>query len=59
MSNNDIVYMVVILTLMSSEHFIQCINYVRNTEMQREERDFMEKVVEIASEKRKKGGTVI
>lgn len=52
MSNQEIVEMVVILILMSSEHFKEFATYVSKIEMQSGERDFMELALKIAGNKR-------
>lgn len=53
MSDMEITYMVAILILMSAEHFSECADYVKTTDMLPEERRFMERVVSIAGMKRK------
>lgn len=48
----EVLEILVALVNMSDEHFEQCIEYARNTEMHPRTREFLEKCLEIASKKR-------
>lgn len=58
MTDAEIMYMLVVLVLMSEEHFKECTDYVELTDMTREERCFMERVIFVAGMKRKERESV-
>lgn len=53
MTDMEVACMVAVLILMSAEHFRECADYVKTTDMLPEERMFMERVIYVAGMKRK------
>lgn len=54
MSNEEIVEMLITLVEMSEENFQKCVEYAANIDVSDEAKTFMNEMIRVAAEKRKK-----